>query len=404
MAKNKTPEYKYHVSGQAVVYFGGRCFYLGKHGTTESWTRFYSLLAEYSSTGRVPQSTGSVPKKVTVKQVADEFRTRRIPEVYNSERSKGTRIKYERVCDHLSAEPHGSMPVDEFGPRALADLRDTLVAGGIGRSWVNEQVRDVITIFRYAVSRELIGPERVEALKSLSPLKRGESTATEAKARKPVSIEDLAATMEHLSPVVQGIIRLQLATGARPSEILGITPGEINRTGETWLYEPSEHKTSDKGKLRVLALNADAQAALAPFMSRPDDLPCFSPKESAQWYRDRKTAQRVTPSNAGNAVGRRSQPRGESKIKDEYNSTSYRQAVIRAAEKAGVPKWTPYQIRHLTATAVADQLGIEGAKALLGHSDAAITQVYTSTARQAAIKAAQAAPNLPRSGGSAKAG
>lgn len=46
-SKVTQPAYHYHVSGQARVRLGYRDFYLGKHGTPES----YALLAEYNAKG-----------------------------------------------------------------------------------------------------------------------------------------------------------------------------------------------------------------------------------------------------------------------------------------------------------------------------------------------------------------
>jgi IstB-like ATP binding protein len=58
------------------------------------------------------------------------------------------------------------------------------------------------------------------------------------------------------------------------------------------------------------------------------------------------------------------------KAGDRFTKDSYRRAINRACEKAGVPKWTPYQLRYNAATAVREALGVEAAQALLGHSHA----------------------------------
>jgi integrase len=59
-----------------------------------------------------------------------------------------------------------------------------------------------------------------------------------------------------------------------------------------------------------------------------------------------------------------------------------------------VPKWTPYQIRHLTATVIREALGLEGSQALLGHSDRQMTEHYAKLSENKAIEAARAAPRL----------
>ncbi len=41
------PAYQFHISGQARVTLDGRDFYLGPHGSEESYARYCALLAEY---------------------------------------------------------------------------------------------------------------------------------------------------------------------------------------------------------------------------------------------------------------------------------------------------------------------------------------------------------------------
>ena len=48
----------------------------------------------------------------------------------------------------------------------------------------------------------------------------------------------------------------------------------------------------------------------------------------------------------------------------------------RAAKKAGVPKWTPYQLRRTNATDVANTHSKEDAQLLLGHGSIATTEIY----------------------------
>jgi integrase len=61
---------------------------------------------------------------------------------------------------------------------------------------------------------------------------------------------------------------------------------------------------------------------------------------------------------------------------DRYDKDSYRKAVQRAAEKAGVPRWHPNQLRHTRATAVRARYDLETARALLGHSSKEVTETY----------------------------
>jgi hypothetical protein len=49
---------------------------------------------------------------------------------------------------------------------------------------------------------------------------------------QPISDADITATLEHLSPIVADMVRLQRLNEARPSEICDIRPCDINRASE----------------------------------------------------------------------------------------------------------------------------------------------------------------------------
>jgi integrase len=51
-------------------------------------------------------------------------------------------------------------------------------------------------------------------------------------------------------------------------------------------------------------------------------------------------------------------------------------AVRDACKAAGVPSWHPHQLRHLRATEIRREYGLEAAQVVLGHSQANITQLY----------------------------
>ena len=60
----------------------------------------------------------------------------------------------------------------------------------------------------------------------------------------------------------------------------------------------------------------------------------------------------------------------------KYTRHSYRVAVQRACKRAGIPAWSPRQLRHTRATAIRRAFGLEAAKAVLGHTDTKITEIY----------------------------
>lgn len=398
---NKTPKYLAHVSGQATCYIKGEQYYLGEYESPESYAKYYALLAEYSRTKKAPpKSLIGKDTRVTVAILVDQFASKRIPERYSLPRQKSHREKLERIAALLKEE-QGDVPLEEYGPRKLTAFRDVLIESKWSRTSINEGIRNVIRIFKYGVECELVTAEQITALECVEPLRRGATKAAEPVPRDPVDLKDVAAVMPYLSPTIRAMIRVQLATGCRPSELYTITPGEIDTSGEIWMYCPSEHKTSHYGKLRILPMNETAQLAIKPFLDRDPNLPIFSPRESAQYWRDKRRAERVTPDSCGNKPGKRNGERGckgtgkkGTRPGDTFAKASYRNAIKRACRKAGIEEWTPYRLRHTSATEVADALGIEAAAALLGHSKSAITAVYTRKAKAQAAAAAKAAPKV----------
>ena len=75
--KKSVPSLRYHVSGQSVVTFCGKNFYLGEHGSVEATARYHSLVAEYVANGMTEppaQETRQSESVVTVRVVTGEFR------------------------------------------------------------------------------------------------------------------------------------------------------------------------------------------------------------------------------------------------------------------------------------------------------------------------------------------
>jgi len=129
-------------------------------------------------------------------------------------------------------------------------------------------------------------------------------------------------------------------------------------------------------------------------MNRQPAAYCFSPKESMEWVRAQRRAARTTPDSCGNRPGTNRVASPKKQPGEKYDASSYRRAIQTAAEKAGVEKWSPYQIRHLTAGEVREVLGIEAVSALLGHQSTRMSEHYAKQKERAAIEAAKAAPRL----------
>lgn len=113
------------------------------------------------------------------------------------------------------------------------------------------------------------------------------------------------------------MIQLQLLTGARSGELLGLRPIDFQHTSDkVWEVELGEHKTAHHGKGRTLYFGPQAREVLQPFLAdRPVDKPLFSPIEAE--------FERRGPTNYTTK-----HPPGE-----VYQPRSYRRAIWRACLK-----------------------------------------------------------------------
>jgi integrase len=99
--------------------------------------------------------------------------------------------------------------------------------------------------------------------------------------------------------------------------------------------------------------------------------PCDATREHHARRAERRRSKR-TPSERGRQ--RQRQPRRQPG--QRYDRRSYRQAIIRACRKAGVPAWSPLQLRHGRATEVRRRYGLEASQCVLGHEHAGVTDLY----------------------------
>jgi integrase len=233
-------------------------------------------------------------------------------------------------------------------------------------------------MFAWAVSREMIPPSVYQAMQTVPGLKKNRSSAREKPPVDAVPDEVIERTLEHLNPTVAAMVRFQRLSGCRPQEVCGIRADEIDRSDPScWAYRPGRHKGQHHEQDRVIFIGPKGQAILAPFLALGGDGLLFSPKRAEADRAAAKRAGRVTPLYPSHQRRRRaSMPKRWPG--DRYTRHSYRVAIQRACDRAGVPKWHPHQIRHTAGTAIREAFGIEHSKAVLGHSEISSTLIYAA--------------------------
>lgn len=411
MARPKTevPQLRYHLSGQAFVRIDDRNYYLGKHGSPESLARYAFLIAEYQRNGlSLPTSfdlkslnplvesltSGTAAVSVSTHQADEPILVKHLAEAYRQwakvryAKNQGELQRAGCLCNEL-IKHYGEVQVEKFGPKSLKDQRSRWVASGKARVYCNRLTNYLIRIFKWGESEELVPPGKWQSLRTVEPLREFHTEAHENEPVQPVPIEHVRATLAELSPIVKAMVRVQLSTGMRPSEVFNLRPCDIDRTKEVWIYRPSKHKTKGRGKTRAVPLLGDAREAIEDYMNRPADSFCFSPIEAEAFFRARLRATRT-----GGGSRKKLSESPQRKPGTQYTALSYRRAIERAAKRAGVPHWHPYQLRHLAGTIVREAIDAEAAQAFLGHARLNMTEHYAKVSEKKAIEAAKAAPKL----------
>jgi integrase len=198
--------------------------------------------------------------------------------------------------------------------------------------------------------------------------------------------ECVRVVLPHVLPPVAAMIELQLLTGARPGELCAMRACDIDVTGDVWLYRPARHKTSWRGKPRVVALGPQAQTIVKQFLVAETTAYLFSPARAMGKRAAARRAARKTKVQPSQTHRRKAGPKR--RPGDRYTTESYAHAVYIACERAGVPRWHPNQLRHTRATEIRRQFGLEAAQVVLGHSRADVTQLYAEADLSLAVRVA----------------
>lgn len=143
--------------------------------------------------------------------------------------------------------------------------------------------------------------------------------------------------------------RLLWISGARPGEIVALTPAELQQDGKFLVYRPKSHKTKRYNKLRAVVFGPECEAILRKYWPPAPSVRFFG------CYSD---------------------------------SAVVRNAIYRACERGKLPRWHTYQLRHAAVTRIALEHGKEVATAVAGHANCLTTERYDHGAIERAKRAA----------------
>lgn len=408
-----TPSYRLHKpTGQAVVTIDGRDFYLGRFGSGESRAEYDRMLAEWLANGRRLPHVGP---DLTINELLLAYLA--FADAYYIKHGLPTSEPASiRVTIRPLRRLYGTALASKFGPLHLKAVRQQMIDSGLCRNEVNKRTGRIVRVFKWAVGEALVPPDVHHGLKAVDGLRKGRADVRESHPVKPVADSSVDAIRPHVARQVWAMVELQRLTGMRPGEVCTMRTPDIDKTESVWVYTPRQHKTEHHGKLRQVQLGPRAQADLRPWL-REDDAFLFSPRQamdakSIERRRARKSP--MTPSQRTRE--RKAKPkRGP---RERYDTRSYAHAVARGCDHAfphamlsKVPmknltkeqgtelkewrkahRWHPNQLRHNAATRLRKEFGLDTARAVLGHSSAAVTEIY------AEIDGAKAAEAMGRVG------
>ncbi len=353
-----------HASGQARIRINGVDYYLGPHGSEEAKREYARLIAEVAAQGQAgPTRARSGGTGFTVAEVVarwEEYAARTY-----SERGR------ERAQFGLALQPllrlFGDSPANLFDAVALQKLQDAMIdgswmdakdrqhprrpkTGGWSRGVVNRRLIKVRTVWRWAEEKaRLVPPGSWAALRVVRPVRRNRPGVREGPGVTPTSLAQVKAVCRHAPPAVAAMLLVQFWSGMRSAEVRIMRAGDLDTTGEVWLYHPRQHKTDYLGHGRVIMLGRKAQAVLQ------------------RWLTGKSGDDPVFPS-PGHTSGK-----GKGNC---YTRDGYAHAIARAAKAAGLAGFRAYACRHATRMRVSREQGDEAARAVLGQRTLDVTLRY----------------------------
>jgi integrase len=378
------PQMRLHrKSGHARVRIGGREHWLGPWGSQEAKERYRRLVAEWLGNSEETSQVG--PLGVTVVCAIEKYSSH--VDVYYRRGDGSQTHEASNLRDAIRPLRllYGLEPLAEFTADKLRVVRSGLVARNLARTTINARINRIRRFFRWCASHRLCPPSVVHELELVEPLMPGRSQAKESPRVKAVDAAVVEATLPHMSRPVAAMVRLQLLSGMRAGEVATLRGRDITLHDDVYVYRPSQHKTEHAGRERVVFLGPRAMEIVDTFAKSDPDAYLFSPRDVVTDVRDWRLGGRSAVS-----------------VRDFYDRRGYRQAVVRACDRAfphptlsaidprkltpaqkaelsawrKAHRWSPLQIRHAAATEIRQRYGLEASQVVLGHAKADVTQLY----------------------------
>ncbi len=283
--------------------------------------------------------------------------------------------RYKAAAKRLLAF-HADCRIEDLTKADIGTLRQAMLDEDLKASYVSQIIATIARLLRLGEEIGVVPDghaDRIGKLRVLRRPKRSDGTpARPSKAIETVPEEDFEATMHHLPSNLEALCRLLRLTAARPSELTDLRPCDLVFTEEdVAIRYLDEHKTAQKGR-KAIVLGPRAIDLLRPLLiGRALTAYVFSPAEAFQERRERAR------SGPGRRPNQKPNPRKTARtFRPHYDSNALRQAVHTACDKAGVPRWSPYNLRATRLTEAQRLASAELAQAMAGHTSLTTTQQH----------------------------
>ena len=262
--------------------------------------------------------------EITIQELYDK-RIEFIKTNFKKEKVRDAVYCCKKSCTPL-LEKHGDWSVSDFGRKELIAIQDSFVSSGLGITTCNNYLTNIRTLFNWGAEKAHIDDSIADSLKKVKKLQEGRTIAPPPTIREGVPFEVIEATKKYLPQMISDMVDIQLECAMRPAEIWTMKWRDIDTSDDIWVYEPKEYKERLHVEYKVITLTPLCQKILSTrYADTPPDEIIFSRKRNAV------------------ELGQNNLKRYKN---DKFNKDTYRAYIKEAAEKAGVPHWYPYQLRH----------------------------------------------------------